>query len=85
MHVNEAYPLFLHTLLPHFILMAEITLIKLAPWIMIGITLWGLGRLFRPGERAGKSDAQDEQDGDERYEYEDDEIEDEYDEYDQEE
>ena len=66
-------------------MMAEITLIKLAPWIMLLLAFWALGRLFRSGESVDKSDTQDKQDGDEPYEYEDDEIEDDYDEYDQEE
>ena len=56
-----------------------------APWIMFLIALWGIGRLFRSGERAEVSDTQNERDWDERYEYEDDEIDDDLDDYEEDE
>ena len=85
MYINEVYPLFVNNIVLDCLLVAEISLYSLAPWIMVGIALWGIGRLCRPGARPEESHAQDEQDWKEPYEDKEDEIDNEYDDYDEQE
>ena len=79
MYVHELNSLFLDNVFFYYTLIAEMSLKSLAPWIMLLIALWGIGRLFRPGQQEENPDTQDNQVWDESYEYEGGEFEDDYD------
>lgn len=71
MYVNETYLLSLHSSISSCGLMANMTLMQLAPWIMLLIALWGIWRVFRPGADSQARSPEDETDDSDTYTYDD--------------